>query len=99
LDIRRPESSSDSPQLNQHEAGLEHQDAGELELSFQQVRYALRREGLWEEREHVDRVAHRTLSGLGTEAVAQKTGLTVRRVRDALWLASGEWARLRAARE
>ena len=73
--------------------------ASALELSFQQVRYVLRREGLWEEPEHLDRVAHLALSGLGTEAIARKTSLTVRQVRAALWLASGEWARLRAIRE
>lgn len=73
--------------------------ARELELSFQQVRYVLRRDGLWNEPDHLDRVAHLALSGLGTEAIARKAGLTVRQVRAALWLASGEWRRLRAARE
>lgn len=73
--------------------------ARQMGRSYQYVRYVLRREMLWSEPEHLDQVAHLALSGLGTEALLWKTSLTVRQVRDALWLASGEWARLRAVRE
>jgi hypothetical protein len=73
--------------------------AARLEMTFQNVRYVLLREGLWDEPDYLDRVAHLALSGHGTEAIARQTGLTVGQVRAALWLASGEWQRLRTARE
>src|SRR5258708_73785 len=73
--------------------------ARQMGMSYQNVRYVLRREMLWSEPEHLDQVAHLALSGLGTEAIATQSGLTIRQVRGCLWLASGEWARLRASQE
>src|SRR4051794_36244781 len=72
--------------------------ARQMGLTFQQVRYVLVRDGLWEEPKHLDRVAHLALSGHGAEEIVERTGLTLRQVRAALWLASGEWNRLRAGR-